>query len=106
VLDLAKDMQGFADHVSSLLIGNAMLLLLNLPLAGVWVKLLRIPRPYLYAGILMFAALGSYTINLSPIDLALLFLLGILGYVFNVVFMIIERRVLAWHRGARASSLG
>ena len=52
--------------IASLYIGNFMLLALNLPLAGIWVKLLRIPRPYLYAGILMFAALGSYTVNLSP----------------------------------------
>jgi putative tricarboxylic transport membrane protein len=60
-----------------------MLLILNLPLAGVWVKLLRIPRPYLYAGILMFGALGSYTINLSPVDLALLFALGAMGFMFR-----------------------
>ena len=65
--------------IASLYIGNLMLLVLNLPLAGIWVKLLRIPRPYLYAGILMFAALGSYTVNLSPIDLALLLVLGALG---------------------------
>src|SRR3712207_6761120 len=69
--------------IASLLIGNLMLLVLNLPLAGIWVKLLRIPRPFLYAGILMFAALGSYTVNLSPIDLAILFLVGALGYVFR-----------------------
>jgi len=56
---------------------------LNLPLAGIWVKLLRIPRPFLYAGILVFAALGSYTVNLSPVDLALLFVLGLLGYSFR-----------------------
>ena len=69
--------------IASLYIGNLMLLLLNLPLAGIWVKLLRIPRPYLYAGILMFAALGSYTVNLSPIDLGLLLILGVLGYFFR-----------------------
>ena len=40
-----------------------MLLVLNLPLVGIWVKLLHIPRPYLYAGILMFAALGVYAVN-------------------------------------------
>ena len=69
--------------IASLYIGNLMLLVLNLPLAGIWVKLLRIPRPYLYAGILMFAALGSYTVNLSPIDLALLLVLGALGFFFR-----------------------
>ncbi|HEV2726937.1 MAG TPA: tripartite tricarboxylate transporter permease, partial [Solirubrobacterales bacterium] len=49
--------------IAALFIGNTMLLVLNLPLAGLWVKLLRIPRPYLYAGILLFASLGSYAVN-------------------------------------------
>jgi putative tricarboxylic transport membrane protein len=66
--------------IASLFIGNAMLLVLNLPLAGVWVKLLRIPRPYLYAGILMFASLGCYAVNADPLDLVLLLLLGLLGF--------------------------
>ncbi|MBT0769943.1 tripartite tricarboxylate transporter permease [Kineosporia sp. J2-2] len=66
--------------LASLYIGNVLLLLLNLPLAGLWVRLLRIPRPYLYAGILMFAALGSYTINLSAVDVALLFAIGAIGF--------------------------
>jgi putative tricarboxylic transport membrane protein len=69
--------------IASLYIGNVMLLALNLPLVGLWVKLLRIPRPYLYAGILTFAALGSYTINLSPVDLTLLFLIGGLGFMMR-----------------------
>ena len=47
--------------IASLYIGNVMLLILNLPLVGVWVKLLDIPRPWLYAGILVFATLGAYT---------------------------------------------
>jgi putative tricarboxylic transport membrane protein len=65
--------------IASLLIGNFMLLVLNLPLVGLWVKLLKIPRPYLYAGILMFASLGSYAVNADPFDLLLLTLLGLLG---------------------------
>jgi putative tricarboxylic transport membrane protein len=69
--------------LASLYIGNVLLLLLNLPLVGLWVRLLRIPRPYLYAGIMIFAALGSYTINLSPVDLTLLFLIGALGYLMR-----------------------
>lgn len=66
--------------IASLFIGNVMLLVLNLPLVGVWVKLLKIPRPYLYAGILMFASLGSYAINADPLDLVLLLILGLLGF--------------------------
>jgi putative tricarboxylic transport membrane protein len=69
--------------IASLLIGNAMLLVLNLPLVGVWVKLLRIPRPYLYAGILAFASLGSYAVNADPLDLVLLLVLGLLGFVMR-----------------------
>ncbi|MFI7062750.1 tripartite tricarboxylate transporter permease [Kribbella sp. NPDC050124] len=66
--------------VASLFIGNAILLALNLPLAPVWAKLLRIPRPYLYAGILFFASIGAYAANLSTFDLWLLFVLGALGF--------------------------
>jgi Na+/proline symporter len=46
----------------------------------VWAKLLRVPRPYLYAGILFFASLGAYAINSQYFDLILLFLLGVLGF--------------------------
>jgi putative tricarboxylic transport membrane protein len=66
--------------IAALFIGNTMLLVLNLPLAGLWVKLLRIPRPYLYAGILLFASLGSYAVNADPLDLVLLLVLGFLGF--------------------------
>ncbi|RYZ25089.1 MAG: tripartite tricarboxylate transporter permease, partial [Propionibacteriaceae bacterium] len=66
--------------IASLFIGNTMLLILNLPLVGVWVKLLKIPRPYLYAGILMFASLGSYAVNADPLDLVILLVIGLLGF--------------------------
>jgi putative tricarboxylic transport membrane protein len=66
--------------VASLFIGNAILLALNLPLAPMWAKLLRIPRPYLYAGILFFASIGAYAANTSTFDLWLLLLLGALGF--------------------------
>jgi putative tricarboxylic transport membrane protein len=66
--------------IASLFIGNTLLLLLNLPLAPVWAKLLRIPRPYLYAGILFFASMGAYAVNGSSFDLILLLALGLLGF--------------------------
>ena len=53
--------------------------MLNLPLAPLWAKLLRTPRPYLYAGILFFATLGAFAVNLQPLDLALLLVFGLLG---------------------------
>ncbi|MDH2429254.1 tripartite tricarboxylate transporter permease [Sphaerisporangium sp. TRM90804] len=66
--------------VASLFVGNLMLLILNLPLASTWARLLRIPRPYLYAGIVLFAALGCYAVNNSWVDLVILFALGLLGF--------------------------
>jgi putative tricarboxylic transport membrane protein len=69
--------------IASLFIGNTLLVLLNLPLAPVWAKLLQIPRPYLYAGILFFASMGAYAVNGSPFDLILLLALGLLGFVMR-----------------------
>ncbi|MEU6784500.1 tripartite tricarboxylate transporter permease [Nonomuraea angiospora] len=66
--------------IASLFIGNTMLLVLNLPLAPLWARVLRIPRPYLYAGIVLFAALGVYALNGTVVDLVVLYVLGLLGY--------------------------
>jgi putative tricarboxylic transport membrane protein len=66
--------------IASLLIANFMLLVLNLPLIRFWVMLLRIPRRWLYAGILMFATLGTIGVNPSPVELTMLLLFGFLGY--------------------------
>jgi putative tricarboxylic transport membrane protein len=66
--------------IASLYIGNVMLLVLNLPLAGVWVRLLAIPRPLLYAGILVLAGLGTYGLSGSLVDLVVLYLLGAVGF--------------------------
>ena len=69
--------------IASLYIGNVMLLLLNLPLVGLWVRLLQVPRPYLYAGILMFSALGGYALNGVRTDLWVLLAVGVLGYLMR-----------------------
>ncbi|MFN5996039.1 MAG: tripartite tricarboxylate transporter permease [Paracoccaceae bacterium] len=66
--------------IASLLIANFMLLVLNLPLIRFWVMLLRIPRHWLYAGILLFATLGTIGVNPSPVELTMLLLFGFLGY--------------------------
>ncbi len=65
--------------IASLYIGNLMLLVLNLPMVGIWVKLLKIPRPQLYAGILIFATVGAYGMRQSTFDLFLLYGIGLLG---------------------------
>lgn len=69
--------------VAALLIGNVMLLLLNLPLVGLWAKVLLIPTPYLYAGIATFALLGAYSINGSVFDVYVMLIIGILGYLLR-----------------------
>ncbi|HET8982290.1 MAG TPA: tripartite tricarboxylate transporter permease [Pedococcus sp.] len=66
--------------IASLFIGNTILLALNLPLATIWARLLNIPRPYLYAGILFFASIGAYAANTSTFDLWLLLVIGLLGF--------------------------
>ena len=65
--------------IASLYIGNVMLLVLNLPLVGMWVKLLAIPRPQLYAGILIFATVGVYGMRQSSFDLFLMLGIGLVG---------------------------
>ncbi|MBX3654439.1 MAG: tripartite tricarboxylate transporter permease [Ramlibacter sp.] len=65
--------------IASLYIGNVMLLVLNLPMVGLWVKLLKIPKPQLYAGILIFATVGAYGMRQSAFDLYLLYGIGLLG---------------------------
>lgn len=57
-----------------------MLLVLNLPLVGLWVQILKISMLYLYAGILVFATIGTYGISRSVFDLALLYGIGVLGF--------------------------
>ncbi|MFH8572165.1 tripartite tricarboxylate transporter permease [Streptomyces sp. NPDC017993] len=65
--------------IASLFVGMVLLLVLNLPLAPVWAKLLRIPRPYLYAGILFFAAVGAYAVGGEALDLVILLVIGLIG---------------------------
>jgi putative tricarboxylic transport membrane protein len=69
--------------IASLYIGNVMLLILNLPMVGLWVKLLRIPKPQLYAGILIFATVGAYGMRQSSFDLFLLYVIGAVGVVMR-----------------------
>ena len=66
--------------IASLYIGNFMLLLLNLPLAPLWARLLKIPPPLLYGGILVFAMLGTYSLNNAVFDVGLMFLIGVIGF--------------------------
>ena len=69
--------------IASLYIGNVMLLILNLPMIGLWVKLLKIPKAHLYAGILIFATVGVYGMRQSSFDLFLMYGVGLLGVVMR-----------------------
>lgn len=66
--------------IASLYVGNVILLVLNLPLIGIWVRVLAISRPLLYGGILLFATLGAYSLHQSWVDLATLYVFGLLGF--------------------------
>ncbi|MPZ57383.1 MAG: tripartite tricarboxylate transporter permease [Rhizobiales bacterium] len=72
----------FWGMIASMWIGNAMLLVINLPLIGIWVQLLKVPYRFLYLSILLFCAIGVYTVNNSSAAVLLAAFFGVLGYVF------------------------
>jgi putative tricarboxylic transport membrane protein len=81
--------------VDSMYIGNVMLLILNLPLIGLFVKLLLIPIGILYPLIVSIAAIGAYGINGSVLDLYLILTFGVLGYIFDKVDIPVAPLVLS-----------
>jgi putative tricarboxylic transport membrane protein len=72
----------FWGMVASMWIGNLLLVIINLPLIGMWVQLLRVPYRLLYLAILLFSAIGVYTVNNSAFEVLLTALFGVLGYIF------------------------
>jgi putative tricarboxylic transport membrane protein len=70
----------FWGFVASMYVGNLMLLLLNLPLVGIFVNLLRIPYAYLYPLIIMFCVIGVYEVNNSIVDVWIMLIMGVIGY--------------------------
>jgi TctA family transporter len=67
--------------IASMWIGNFLLVILNLPLVGVWVKLLTVPYRWLFPSIILFCCIGNYSVSNNPFDVYLCALLGVLGYV-------------------------
>jgi putative tricarboxylic transport membrane protein len=88
--------------IASLYLGNAMLLLLNLPLAPLWARLLRIPAPSLYGGILVFATLGTYSLNRSVFDVGLMYAIGTIGFVMRRVDVPVAPAILGMILGPMA----
>lgn len=68
--------------IASMWLGNVMLIVLNLPMIGVWVKLLTIPYRYLYPAILVFCCIGVYSVNNTSFDIYLTAIFGVIGYIF------------------------
>ena len=81
--------------INSMYIGNIMLLILNLPLIGIFVQLLKIPSGILYPLIIAISVIGAYAINGSMIDLYLILLFGVIGYVFDKIDIPVAPLVLS-----------
>jgi putative tricarboxylic transport membrane protein len=75
---------------------------LNLPLAPLWARLLRTPRPYLYAGILFFASLGAYAVNAQVLDLIILLVIGLLGFMMRRYGLPVVPAIIGLILGPRA----
>jgi len=73
----------FLGAVTSMYIGNVMLLILNLPLIGLWVRILKVPYPILFPLILLFCLIGAYSLNNSVIEVLIMVGFGLLGYFFK-----------------------
>jgi putative tricarboxylic transport membrane protein len=73
----------FWGTVASMYVGNAMLLVLNLPLIGLWVKVLKVPYPILFPIILLFCLIGAYSLNSSTTQVLIMIFFGFLGYLFK-----------------------
>jgi putative tricarboxylic transport membrane protein len=69
--------------IASFFVGNVLLLILNLPLVGLWAKILEIPYQYICAGTLLFCIIGAYSINQSVFDLWVMLGCGVIGYVLR-----------------------
>jgi putative tricarboxylic transport membrane protein len=71
--------------VASMWIGNLMLVVLNLPLIGIWVKLLALPYRFMYPAILLFSAIGTYSLNNNTFDVHMAAAFGLVGWVFHLL---------------------
>ena len=69
--------------IASMWIGNMMLIILNLPLIGMWVQLLKIPYRFMYPAILVFCCIGVYTVNNTVFDVYITAVFGLVGYLFT-----------------------
>ena len=80
---ISKNPQLFWGIIASMYLGNVMLLVLNLPLIGIWVKLLKIPYSILFALILLFCFLGAYSLNYNVYDILIMVVFGVFGFLIR-----------------------
>ena len=80
---IAQQPELFWGFIASMYVGNVVLLILNLPLVGIFVNVLRVPYPLLYPAILIFCVLGVYAVNGSVVDVGIMTAMGALGYVLR-----------------------
>src|SRR5438034_7159105 len=79
---MTSNPQLFWGLIASMWVGNAMLVILNLPLIGIWIKLLTVPYRFLFPAITLFCCIGTYTLNNNTFDVYLTALFSVVGYVF------------------------
>jgi TctA family transporter len=79
---MTSNPQLFWGLIASMWLGNAMLVILNLPLIGIWIKLLTVPYRYLFPAIVLFCAIGVYSTNNNTWDVWMVAMFGVIGYVF------------------------
>src|SRR6201747_1518997 len=77
---MTKQPELFWGMIASMWLGNLMLVIINLPMVGVWVRLLRVPYRLLFPAVIIFCAIGVYSLNTAPFDAVMTALFGIIGY--------------------------
>ena len=80
---MSRNPELFWGLITSMWLGNLMLVILNLPLIGIWIRLLKVPYHFLFPAIVLFCAIGVYTTNNNTFDIWMVALFGFVGYVFN-----------------------
>jgi TctA family transporter len=71
--------------IASFFVGNALLVILNLPLIGIWIRILMIPRAYLFPAVIFFVCIGTYSLSNSTFDVLLVIVFGTIGLVFKLL---------------------
>jgi TctA family transporter len=79
---MIKNRDLFWGLIASMWVGNLMLIVLNLPLIGLWVSLLKVPYRLLFPAIMVFSAIGIFSLNNSPFELTLTAVFGVIGFVW------------------------